>query len=51
MRAWTTHIEPEEDPGTTSDSWRNWTITVFTIDERTDEDIIAAALTPQEDTK
>ena len=50
MRAWTTHIEPEEDPGTTSDLWRNWPITVWTIDERSDEEIFDAALTPPEDT-
>jgi len=50
MRAWTDRIEPEDDPGTTSNPWRNWPITVFTIDERTDEQI-AAALTPPGDTK
>ena len=44
MRMWTERLDPEPDPGTTTDSWRNWPITFFIVDERTDDEILEAAL-------
>ena len=40
MRMWTERHDPEPDPGTTADFWRDWPVSFIIWDKRTDDEII-----------